>query len=128
MTVHDDALAALAETTPAAGAALAAAGINASGHPLPGLLGWLPDADLLDVVKACQLAHQTAGTPGFDGEPEQLAEAVKTGGTWRQPRGVTDVQRIDAAALAWGEAVGRNPELTRLSVRVVTSMGGRGVR
>jgi hypothetical protein len=119
VTVHDVALAALAEVNPAARAALAAAGANAVGHSCIGYLGWMPDQDLRDATAAVMLAHERAGYPSFgaDGLLPLMAGLRKA--IWRHPRDDRERDRIAGTVTAWGEALGRDErtiEQARLDV------------
>lgn len=107
MTALARTVALLAEINPPVAAAVRAIGPNAEGWPLPGLLGWLPETDRLDLGQAVGIAHQdTAWPPGysFDATPQQLAADIVVS-YWSGPRGHPgDSERIRAAIGAYLDA------------------------
>jgi hypothetical protein len=105
-TAYERCIAALAETNPAVAAAVRAAGCNRSGWPLPGLLGWLPDGDRLDLARAVVLAHRDTELPAGHSkftDPVEMAVGI-VDGAWRSHRYAV---RVDEAVLAWSRARGR---------------------
>lgn len=91
----------LSETNPPVAAAVRCVGSNRAGWPLPGLLGWLPLADRLDLCRAALLAHDTVGTPEMMcSDAADMAETIHREGGWRRPR-PEDVAHIYEAVAAW---------------------------
>lgn len=98
MTPFELTLAALAETNPPVRAAVEAIGPSRAGDPRPGLLGWLPPDDRLDLCRAVCLAHERADTEDWDTTPTALSGFLFGMGAWRRP-GNRD--RVTAAHRAW---------------------------
>lgn len=92
----------LSEINPPVAEAVRCVGSNRGGWPLPGLLGWLPRADRLDLCRAVVLAHDTVGTPEIlcSGDATSMAEFIHLEGGWRRPR-PKDVAHISEAVVAW---------------------------
>jgi hypothetical protein len=113
MTALARTVAALAEVNPPVAAAVRAIGPNGSGWPLPGYLGWLPEADLADLGRAFLIGHQVPITP--------LALADACAGlrrnVWRNPRGWQDEASTHEAVIAWSRAAGREPLVDLLEVK-----------
>lgn len=101
-TVHDMTRMALAETAPPRVlAAFDALTPNRAGHPPIGALGFLSPDDLVVVVRAADLAHGRARTPGWaiQESPEDVARDLARTGSWRyedNPRRAETVAAVDA--------------------------------
>jgi hypothetical protein len=63
--------------------ALREAGADEIGYPKIGLLGWLPDVELLALARAAILAHHHAGHDDFANDPSELASFLHRHGSWR---------------------------------------------
>lgn len=100
-TAHERTLAALAEVNPPVAAGLKAAGETATGLPLPGYLGWLPDADLADLARAWLIGHNIAiERPAMVG----IIAATFRASVWDKPRGDRDETAVADAVIAWSRA------------------------
>jgi hypothetical protein len=109
MNAHELTILLLGETNPPVAAVVRCVGSNLAGWPLPGLLGWLPRADRLDLCRAVLLAHDTVGTPhSWDGDAADMADVIYLDGGWRMPC-PEDRPRIDKAVIAWASGDGRGP-------------------
>jgi hypothetical protein len=102
-TCHVLAVAALAEINPRVAATIDAIGTNATGHPLPGLAGWLPFQDRLDLARALMVVHAQPRGCGWenDTDAETLARDIWLTGAWRWPRSGEDQRRMHAGMLAY---------------------------
>lgn len=111
MTVHEHALALLAEVNPPVAAALDAVGCNRVGHPSIGLLGWLPDVDRLDACRAVLLAHRRAGTEFLHDSAAEIARELRDGpAAWLSCDEVYRVRR-DAGVVAFAHARREDPDV-----------------
>ena len=88
-------------------AAVAATGCNRVGHPLPGLLGWLPDRERHVMAKAVVLGHQAAGSKNFNLDANELAAHVHSLADRVVMVPSADTARVIAAVTAFTKAGGQ---------------------
>jgi hypothetical protein len=106
LTHLDRTCALLAEINPPVAAAVRAVGPNSGGLALPGLLGWLPDGDRLDLCRAVLLAEPDPDAYGCTAE--EMADGIAEYGGWFAPT-PERTDRIEAGYAAWLAARRRRP-------------------
>lgn len=112
MNVWEATIVLLAETNPPVAAAVRAVGANQAGMPLPGLLGWLPEPDRVDLGRAVVLAYRRVPLPAgrlWVHTAESISEVIVGRGGWRAPRGPAERGRVMAAVAGWAQAGGSDP-------------------
>lgn len=109
--------AALEEINPPVAAAIRVAGTGGAGLALPGLLGWLPPLELLQLTRACWLAG-TGWSPPYPYESAtEMAQVLAALSCWRSPRNETEEAAVHEAVLTWSRLSGRIPLVDLMAVQ-----------
>jgi len=97
---HERVVAFLSEVNPAVAAAVRAAGCSGAGYALPGLLTWMPPADLVDLARACHLAFGNEAEEMYGCTVEEMADQLSRCDVESERRYPHQRDRIDAACHA----------------------------
>lgn len=106
-TCHDRAVMALSETRPDLARVLRAVGANGIGESLVGLLGWLPDDDLVEVCQAVIMGHRDHTGPPWDLAQDTagaLAAHAVRAGSWTNPQSDLVLLRLGLSVQAYIDA------------------------